>query len=76
MKTAQRINITLPEDTLRLLDRVAPKGDRSRFIAKAVRFYVEKHSRAELRRLLKVNDLQMSGRDRRLAEKWYPIRAA
>ena len=28
----QRINVSLPEETLRLLDRVAGKGDRSRLI--------------------------------------------
>jgi len=25
----QRINITLPNETLQILDRIAPKGDRS-----------------------------------------------
>jgi metal-responsive CopG/Arc/MetJ family transcriptional regulator len=29
----KRINIVLPEDTLRLLDKVAPRGNRSRLIA-------------------------------------------
>src|SRR5262249_30403362 len=33
----RRINITLSEDTLALLDRVASKGDRSRLIDEAVR---------------------------------------
>jgi len=32
---SKRINITLPETTLALLNRFAPKGDRSRFISKA-----------------------------------------
>src|SRR2546425_124383 len=33
----RRVNITLPEETIRLIDRVAAKGDRSHFIAQAVR---------------------------------------
>lgn len=38
----RRINITLPEETVRLIDRVAAKGDRSRLIDEAVRHYVQK----------------------------------
>ena len=34
----RRINITLSEDTLALLDRVVSKGDRSRLIDEAVRY--------------------------------------
>ena len=30
---ARRVNISLPEDTLKLLDSVAPKGERSYVIA-------------------------------------------
>jgi metal-responsive CopG/Arc/MetJ family transcriptional regulator len=32
----RRLNITLPEETVRLIDRVAKKGERSRFIAEAI----------------------------------------
>ena len=33
----KRINISLPEETLELIDRVTEHGDRSRFIDEAVR---------------------------------------
>jgi hypothetical protein len=33
---SKRINIVLPDTTVKVLDRVAPKGDRSRFISQAV----------------------------------------
>jgi len=38
MKTSmcRRINIMLPEKTLAVLDRVAPRGNRSRFVSDAV----------------------------------------
>jgi hypothetical protein len=37
----KRLNITLPERTVALMDRVAGKGQRSRLIAEAVERYVE-----------------------------------
>jgi hypothetical protein len=55
-----RINITLPEDTLRTLDRLAKPGDRSRLIDKAVRHYASTRSAEALREQLK----QASIRDR------------
>jgi len=67
----QRINVTLPEDTVRLIDRVSEKGDRSRLINEAVRRYIDEIGRANLRKLLKEGALQRAERDRRLAEEWF-----
>ncbi|MGI8906263.1 MAG: ribbon-helix-helix domain-containing protein [Candidatus Sumerlaeaceae bacterium] len=73
-KTAhKRLNITLPEDTLRLIDGVAPKGGRSRFLSEAVRFYVQERGKAELRKLLKEGASVHAQRDLSLAADWYPI---
>jgi metal-responsive CopG/Arc/MetJ family transcriptional regulator len=36
----RRINITLPNETIELLDRIVPKGDRSRFINDALKHYI------------------------------------
>lgn len=69
----QRINITLPEDTLRLLDRVAGKGDRSRFIDAAVKHYVNAMSRARLRKRLKEGAIKRAARDLSLAEDWFAL---
>jgi CopG family transcriptional regulator/antitoxin EndoAI len=66
----RRINISVPEETLRLIDRVAAKGDRSQFIAEAVRHYVTSASRAQLRKRLKEGALRRAERDRALAEDW------
>ena len=41
----RRINVTLPEETLQLLERVTKKGDRSRLIDEAVRRYVDEMDR-------------------------------
>src|SRR5229473_83098 len=71
--TRQRINITLPEDTLRLLDRVAPKGDRSRVIDAAVRHFVETRGKANLRKQIEEGARRRADRDLLLAEEWFGI---
>jgi CopG family transcriptional regulator/antitoxin EndoAI len=62
-----RINITLPEETVRLIDRVSKKGNRSRLIDKAVKRYVTDARRANLRKRLKEGALRRAERDLRLA---------
>jgi CopG family transcriptional regulator/antitoxin EndoAI len=66
-----RINISLPEETAKLIDRVSARGDRSRLINKAVRRYIGDMGRANLRKLLKEGSLRRAERDRRLAEQWF-----
>ena len=66
----RRINITLPDSTIRMIDRVARKGDRSFLISEAVRHYVTSMGKAQLRRLLKEGALRHAERDLRLAEEW------
>ena len=69
----QRLNITLPVETLRLIDRVAKKGGRSRFISDAVRRYVQELGRATLRRRIKAGAIRRAERDRALAEEWFVL---
>jgi CopG family transcriptional regulator / antitoxin EndoAI len=69
----RRINVTLPEETLGLLERVAKKGDRSRLIDEAVRFYVEEKGRSQLKRRVKEGALRRAKRDLRLTEEWFPL---
>jgi CopG family transcriptional regulator / antitoxin EndoAI len=69
----QRINVSLPEETLRLLDRVAGKGDRSRFIDEAVRYYIDEKGRRELKKRLKEGAIWRAERDLQLTEEWFPL---
>ena len=69
----RRINISLPEETIRLLDRVAPKGGRSHVIAEAVTQYVTDKGRARLRKLLKERAVARAALDLEIAETWYPV---
>jgi CopG family transcriptional regulator/antitoxin EndoAI len=69
----KRINITVPEATLRLLDQVSSKGDRSKFIAQAVHAYVNSRGRARLRADLKAGAKERAARDLALAEEWFSL---
>ena len=64
----RRINITLPEETIRLIDRVSEKGDRSRLIDNAVRRYVSGQRRERLRKKLKEGALRRAKRDLEMAD--------
>jgi len=69
----RRINITLPEETVRLIDRASEKGNRSRLINEAVKRYVRELGRAHLRKRLKEGAQRRAARDLRIAEEWFPL---
>lgn len=66
----QRLNISLPDTTVRLLDRVVPKGNRSKFIDRAVRSEITRTTKATLRRQLADGYPQRAEEDRQLAAEW------
>jgi len=70
---SKRINIILPDKTVAVLDRVASKGTRSRFIDQAVRYYVESQGRASLREQLKAGYKANAERDLAMAAEWFPL---
>jgi CopG family transcriptional regulator / antitoxin EndoAI len=67
----RRINVTLPEETVRLMDRVSERGDRSKLINEAVRRYIKEIGRANLRRRLQEGYLHTAESDLRLSEEWF-----
>jgi CopG family transcriptional regulator / antitoxin EndoAI len=69
----KRINITLPQETLELMNRLAAKGDRSEFIKEAVEEYVKKRSRSSLRRRLKEGAAKEAELDLRIAQEWFDL---
>jgi CopG family transcriptional regulator/antitoxin EndoAI len=70
---SKRVNIMLPDQTVKVLDRVAPKGNRSRFISQAVLHYVQTQGRANLRERLKQGALANAKLDLEIAEEWFPV---
>ncbi len=73
LTTHRRVNITLPPEILRQIERIAEKGDRSRFIARAVEHYIETMGRANLRRQLKEGAIRRAARDLKLAGEWFHV---
>jgi CopG family transcriptional regulator/antitoxin EndoAI len=69
----KRINITLPEETIGLLDRVAKKRERSGFIDRAIKHYVAETGTANLRRQLKEGYEHQAARDLETAEAWFAL---
>src|SRR3989441_8419555 len=70
---SKRVNVILPDTTLKVLDRVAGKGDRSRFISEAVLHYVRTRGVANLRERLKQGALANAKLDLEIAEEWFPV---
>ena len=70
---SKRINIILSDNTVAVLDRVTTKGDRSRFIDRAVRHLVETEGKANLRARLKEEAIANAERDLALAAEWFPL---
>jgi len=66
----RRLNITLPEETVRLIDRIAKSGNRSRLIDQAVREFLRGKQRASLRKQLEEGALRRASRDLALNEEW------
>jgi len=68
---SKRINVVLPDTTVSILDRVAPKGDRSRFISQTVLHYVESVGKQSLREQLKAGYQANSGENLKIALEWF-----
>lgn len=67
----RRINVSLSEEAVRLLDRMAPKGDRSRFLDDLVKRTAR--DREAIRARLKEGYLRRAERDRDEAAEWDPV---
>ena len=70
---SKRINILLPDATLAVLDRVAPKGNRSQLISRAVLHFIESRGKEMLRAPLKREALANAARDLEMAAEWFPL---
>ena len=70
---SKRINIVLPETTLRVLDRVAPKGNRSHFISEAVLHYVHNVGKRSLKEQLKAGYKANAEESIKIAAQWFPL---
>lgn len=70
---SKRINIILPDATAAVLDRLVPRGNRSRFIDRAVLQFVKSQGTANLREGLKAGALANTKLNLEIAEEWFPL---
>lgn len=69
----RRVDVSLAPDTIRLLDRVAGKGKRGRFIDQAVRYFVETNAHENLRAQLEEGYRLHARHDLEVAEEWFSL---
>jgi len=69
----KRINILLPESTVRTIDRLAKPGERSRFINEAVQHFIVHRSTEALRRQLERAAVRDRDLDREVAADWIAV---
>ncbi len=69
----KRINVVLQEDTVRTIDRLAQRGQRSRFIERAVQHYVTTASPQALGERLKAAALRDRDLDLEIAQDWFAV---
>ncbi|KAM3093613.1 hypothetical protein ACKFKF_29075 [Phormidesmis sp. 146-12] len=67
------LNITLPEETVQLIDQLTQKGDLSQFINQAVNYYIHEKSKATLRKQLQEGAIRRADRDLNLTEEWFAL---
>ena len=70
---SRRLNITLPDDTIRVLDNVAPRGNRSRVISEAVMHYISCRAKNNLAEQMRRGYAENAERDLQIAQEWYPV---
>lgn len=70
---SKRVNISLPTATLLKIDGLIEKGDRSKFIAAAVHYYVDAVGKKQLQAALKEGALRHVVRDSGIADEWFSI---
>ncbi len=69
----KRINITLPESTVVMLESVADNGRRSTFIDSAIRKHIHEIKKQELRERIKEGSIANAERDLEMAREWFDL---
>ncbi len=67
----KRVNVILPQETLQMIDSVVRHGDRSNLIDEAIRFYIDKIGKENLRKQLKEGAQSRKNRDIEVTREWF-----
>ena len=66
----KRINITLPESTVEMIESIAGKGSRSSLIDSAVRLYVKNIKQTSLKQQLREGAIARAERNLQMEQEW------
>lgn len=69
----KRINITLPESTVAMLEDVADNGTRSTFIDAAIKKHIHEIRNQELKDQIKAGSIANAERDLEMAREWFDL---
>lgn len=69
----KRINIVLPADTVKTIDRLTKPGERSRFIDRAVLHFAATQSQEALRKRLEMTAVRDRDLDQEVATDWFAL---
>ena len=69
----KRINITLPESTVEMIESIAGKGSRSTLIDTAIRKHIQEIQKQDLRERIKAGSIANAERDLEMAREWFDI---
>lgn len=69
----KRINVIMPTDTIRTIDRMVRPGQRSEFITRAVEHYVATQSAEAIQKLLEVTAVRDRDLDQQVLEDWFEV---
>lgn len=72
-KTAKRLNITLNPDTWDKFKIAVPRMERSKFIDYALRVYLARSKKENLRKKIKKEALNNASEDLKVANEWFRI---
>ena len=73
MPTTRKITLTLPTELVESVERMAPPGNYSQFIAEAVTWFIQELEHEALREELKAGYLATAEESKKLAEEWRPL---
>lgn len=73
MATTEKVTLTMPRDLMQEVRKLAPPRGQSKFVAKAVRYFIEKQEQQALRERLIAGYTANADFDAALAAEWEPL---
>ncbi|NES78406.1 MULTISPECIES: hypothetical protein [Okeania] len=69
----RKLNITIPEATMQLIEETMPQENLEQLINKALNFYIKQNLSENLKEELRIGAIKRAKRDLQLAEEWYEL---